>query len=136
MDRDYSQDAVTDPDVERRMQDAATALLDVCIHSMPASCQGVAPPMGGAMALAVQAIFMADQLQIGKQLGERGMTAEQHREFLKSMPERFTGLGVGLGHCIASLPPGPLQAIAGLTLTQAIDNGIAQREKVWKALGK
>lgn len=136
MDRDYTKDAITDADTERRMQDAATALIDVCIHSMPESCRGASPPLGSALALAVQAIFMADQLRVGAALGDRRIPASENDGFLRSLPERFTGLGIGLGHCIGSLPPGPLQSVAILTLTGSIENGVAQRERVWKALGK
>ena len=113
--------AVTDEATERRIQDAAQVLLDVCHAAHPPPAEGVTvDPEGFSMAqtisLAVQALVMVDHLEIGKPIGERGAATVT----ALTLKRRFFGLGVGVGHSLASV----MDPIGQLTVLSALQKGI------------
>lgn len=136
MGRDYLKDAITDVESERRMQDAATVLLDACIQSIPASHRGQGSPLGAAIALAVQTIYMADVLKVGKPADQREISSKEKMAYLESMPDRMRGLGLGVGHCIGTMNSPVLQAISHAMIANGIAQGVEDHRRVWEALKK
>lgn len=112
---------VTDEAVERRIQDAAHVLLDLCTAQNSRMPDDFSHPreMGVAQALsmAVQAVFMADYINAGEAVEKRlqgyGMEGIDMRA-------RFFGLGVGVGHCIGAV----VQPAHRATALHGVMNGI------------
>lgn len=109
---------ITDADIERRIQDAAHVLLDLCTAQNSAATADTPFPaefgMAQALSMAVQAVFMADHLAVGTDLAERMKGKAISATEMKS---RFFGLGVGVGHCVAACttPVATLVALDGVT---------------------
>lgn len=84
-----------DPDLERRIQDAAHVLLDLC-HGVPGPA--AAHDQAHAVSMAVQAIFITDHYRPGQPIAER-RSAVCSRE----VGANVRGLGLGVGACLGSV---------------------------------
>lgn len=123
---------IKDPEAERRIQDAAHVLIDLCNAAIPvegtddsAKRQRTAQ----SLSLAVQVIFMVDDLQIDKSHADRlkGSNMDQER-----LVTRFFGLGAGVGHAVSCIfsPIGQLLAISAFE--KGMEAGSGDRDAMKK----
>lgn len=125
---------VTDEEVERRMRDAAQLFNDACLAalSQPGMADQPAEQLQGqALSLAVQMLFMADQLVPG---------AETEKRFYKAEPKdtcaRVQGLASGLGHVI-SMNTHPLaRSIYLILATSTLEKAATDRSAFTAAVKK
>lgn len=124
--------AITDADQERRIQDAAHVLLDLCHAACPAPTDDVPDPAlyssAQVLSVAVQALLMVDHLETGKPLAERG----QRRISGKTLHTKFFGLGVGVGQCLEAIIDPVGSMLAGMSFTRGLEAGRESRVGIAK----
>lgn len=123
---------IKDPEAERRIQDAAHVLIDLCNAAIPvegtddsAKRQRTAQ----SLSLAVQVIFMVDDLQIDKSHADRLKGSNMSQERLVT---RFFGLGAGIGHAISCIFSPIGQIVALQSLEKGMQAGQRDRENMKK----
>lgn len=94
---------IADAEVERRIQDAAMVLLDLCGAQIPpitdtSNRVAASAHMAGCVSLAVQAIFLNEKLRPDMTIKER-MEGKQTITGAELMSRAY-GLGVGVGHAL------------------------------------
>lgn len=126
---------VTEEAVERRIQDAAHVLLDLCMAQnsrMPADFPHQKEmALAQSLSMAIQAIFMADYLKAGTDIQQR---MKGHALDELEMRARFFGLGVGAGQCIGACttPVATLVALEGVT--SGLSHGMEMRAEALNRL--
>lgn len=128
---------ITDADIERRIQDAAHVLLDLCTAQNSIASAETAYPaefgMAQSLSMAVQAVFMADHLAVGTDIADR---MKGKAISAPEMKARFFGLGVGAGQCIGACttPVATLVALEGVT--SGLSHGMEMRAEALSRLRK
>lgn len=128
---------ITDADIERRIQDAAHVLLDLCTAQNSVASAGLPHPaefgLAQSLSMAVQAVFMADHLKVGTSLEER---MKGHSIDLAEMKARYFGAAVGLGQCIGAATTLIAQALALDAVTSGISHGMEMRAEALSRMRK
>lgn len=111
---------LTDQDAERRIQDAAMVLLDLCGAQIKPyegadSKLAASSHMSGSISLAVQAVFLNEKLRPDMTYEQR-MKGECELTRTELMGRGY-GLGMAVGHCLGLLthPIGSAQLIQAYT---------------------
>lgn len=119
---------ITDADIERRIQDAAHVLLDLCAAQNSLATADLPHPaafgIAQSLSMAVQAVFMADHLRVGSSLEER---MKGHRIDEAEMKARYFGAAVGLGQCIGAATTMLAKAMAIDAVTSGLAHGMEMR---------
>lgn len=113
-------------DQEVRIRDAALVLLDLCfVAAAPAASESTTAEQRQAMALdlAVQAVFMAEELRPGIAMARRGDMLGTRSVAAKAM-----GLGSGAGACLASFASQDGVRIASVAFQSAFNASFENRQ--------